>query len=70
MYNEHFLLVSASQQEFTVALQKVKAGGKGSMLSSGNLKGPSFGLKFIMQGRSIDIVDPLKCTDGRDLYLT
>lgn len=70
MYNKHFLFVSTSQWEFTVALQKVKAGGKGSMLSGGNLKGPEFGLKFIMHGKSMDIVDPLKCTDGRDLYLT
>lgn len=67
MYNEHFLLVSTSQQERTVALQKVKAG---SMLNDGKLKTTYFGLKFITQGRSMDIVDPLKCTDGRDLYLT
>lgn len=60
---------STSQQECTVALQKGKAGSKNSKLSDGNLKAPSFGLKFILEGRTVDIADPQKYTDGRDLYL-
>lgn len=52
-----------------MALQKGKAGSKNSKLSDGNLKAPSFGSKVILQGRTTDIADPLKCTDGRDLYL-
>lgn len=52
-----------------MALQKGKAGSKNSKLSDGNLKAPSFGLKFILQGRTVDIADPQKYTDGRDLYL-
>lgn len=53
-----------------MALQKRKAGSKNSKFSDGNLKAPSFGLKFILQGRTMDIADPLKCTDARDLRLT
>lgn len=40
------------------------------MLSDGNLKITHLGLKFIMQGRSMDIADPQKHTDRKDLYVT
>lgn len=56
-----------------MALQKGKAGSKNSKLSDGSLKTSSFGLKFTLQGRTMDVADPLKwiiSTDGRDLYLT
>lgn len=42
-----------------MALQKEKAGSKNSKLNDGNIKASSFGLKFILQGRTMGIADPL-----------